>query len=210
MKLYDFPLSSNCQKVRALAYEADIPLQLVPVDLTRAENRGPAFLGMNPNAKVPVLDDAGLILWESNAILTYLATKYELTALYPVDAKKRAHVHRMLFWQAAHLAPGVARVAFERIAKRVAQLGPPDDAMIAMGKREFAVVSQVLETLLAGGPREYLLGELTIADFSVAPTLARAEEVELDVGGLPRVSAWLARMRARPSVARALGERLAR
>lgn len=210
MKLHDFPLSSNGQKIRALAYDADIPLEIVPVDLTRGENRSPGFLARNPNGKVPVLEDDGVVLWESNAILLYLASKQGLLDLYPVDPRRRAHVHRMLFWQAAHLAPAVGKVAFERIAKRIAQLGPPDEAVIAAGKREFAVVGGVLEALLAeaGGP--FVLGERTVADYALAPTLARAEELELDVGSFPRVVQWLAGMRARPAVARALGERLAR
>ncbi len=96
MKLHDFPISSNCQKVRALAYEANLPLELVPVDLSRGEARAPAFLALNPNGKVPVLEDDGIVLWESNAILTYLASKHGLLELYPVDPLRRAEVDRML------------------------------------------------------------------------------------------------------------------
>ena len=75
MKLYDFAFSTNCRKVRALAYELGIPLEFVSVDLPKGAQRTPAFLAVNPNGRVPVLVDGDLRLTESQAILAYLGEK---------------------------------------------------------------------------------------------------------------------------------------
>jgi glutathione S-transferase len=65
MKLYQFPLSPNCQKVIALAYEVGVPLQTASVDLFKGEARAPALLAKNPNGKLPILEDGDFVLWES-------------------------------------------------------------------------------------------------------------------------------------------------
>src|SRR5262249_27095991 len=75
MKLYDFAFSPNCRKVRALAYELGIQLEFVPVDLPKGAQHTPAFLAINPNGRVPVLVEGELVLWESTAIVRYLAAK---------------------------------------------------------------------------------------------------------------------------------------
>jgi glutathione S-transferase len=75
MKLYDFAFSPNCRKVRAVAYELEVPLESVPVDLLRGETRTPEFLAVNPNGRVPVLVDGDFVLFESTAIIRYLSAK---------------------------------------------------------------------------------------------------------------------------------------
>ena len=73
MKLYDFPFSPNSRKVRAVAYELGIALETQRIDLLTGGQRSPEFLAKNPNGRVPVLEDGDLILWESAAIIRYLA-----------------------------------------------------------------------------------------------------------------------------------------
>ncbi|HEY8432099.1 MAG TPA: glutathione S-transferase N-terminal domain-containing protein, partial [Sandaracinaceae bacterium] len=73
MKLYDFPFSPNCRKVRAVAYELGIPLEYVHVDLFAGAQHRPEILAKNPNGRVPILEDGDLVLWESTAIIRYLA-----------------------------------------------------------------------------------------------------------------------------------------
>src|SRR5688500_10368705 len=72
MKLYQFPLSPNCQKVVAIAHEVGLPLEIVNVDLFKGQARTPELLAKNPNGRVPVLEDDDFVLWESNAILGYV------------------------------------------------------------------------------------------------------------------------------------------
>lgn len=201
MKLYDFPFSPNCRKVRAVAYELGIALEYVAVDLITGAQRAPGFLAINPNGRVPVLEDGDLILWESTAIIRYLATG---TALLPTARRAAAEVDRWLAWQVAHLSPAMSRVAAERIIKRVTGRGAPDPAAIAAGTAEFAQWSAILDGALAG--REYLAGPLTIADFALAAHYSLAGACELDLAPHPRVAAWLARVCARDSMARALAD----
>ena len=106
MKLYAFAFSSNCRKVRAVAYELDIPLESVHVDLVNGASRTPGFLALNPNGRVPVLEDDGFVLYESTAIMRYLSAQ-KGDALVPTTLRGRADVDRWLAWQLAHLAPAM-------------------------------------------------------------------------------------------------------
>src|SRR5262245_38420699 len=126
MRLYDFPFSPNCRKVRAVAYELGVALELVPVDLLKGESRTPAFLAKNPNGRVPVLEDGDLTLWESTAIMRYLASG---TSLVPTARRAAAEMDRWIAWQLAHLGPAMSKVAFERVVKPLRRLGPPDAAL---------------------------------------------------------------------------------
>jgi glutathione S-transferase len=199
MKLYDFAPSPNCRKVRAVAYELDIPLDYVPVNLLGGETREPAFIAKNPNGRLPLLEDGELLLWESNAIIAYLAAG---SPLVPGERRERAEVDRWLAWQLAHLAPAIRMVAFERIVKKLTGGGEPDLSAIAAGTEEFAKLSAVLERSL--GNKQYLAGRLSIADFALASHYSIAESCGLDLATHERVSAWLGRMLSRDSVKRAL------
>jgi glutathione S-transferase len=201
MKLYDFPFSPNCRKVRAVAYEIGVTLEHVPVDLVKGESRAAAFLARNPNGRVPVLEDGDFVLWESTAIIRYLAAG---TALVPTGRRVAADVDRWIAWQLAHLGPAMSKVAFQRIIKRLTRQGTPDQALIDAGPAEFVAASAVLDGALDG--REYVAGPLSIADFALAAHYSLAAACELDVTGFPRVESWLARMVSRDSMKRALAD----
>jgi glutathione S-transferase len=202
MKLYQFPLSPNCQKVVALAQEVGVPLELVTVDLFKGEARTPAMLAKNPNGKLPILEDGDFVLWESRAMLAYIAAKAGRADLAPTTPRERAEVDRWTSWQSAHFGPAIRKVAFERIVKKLAGLGPSDEAVVKQGSDEFATTARVLEQSL--GTKEYLCGCLTIADFDLAPYLALSDSCGLDLQAYPRVKAWFERMAARDSMKRAL------
>ncbi len=200
MKLYDFPFSPNCRKVRAVAYELGIPLEFVPVNLLKGESRAPAFLTRNPNGRVPVLEDEGFVLWESTAIQRYLASG---TPLLPTARRAAAEVDRWLAWQLAHLGPAMSKVAYERVVKQARRLGPPDTALVAAGTAEFATATAILDGALAG--REYVAGALSIADFALAAHYSLAGACGLELRA-PAVESWLGRMLARDSMKRALSD----
>jgi len=201
MKLYDFPFSPNCRKVRAVAYELGIALDHVPVNLLEGASRTPAFLAKNPNGRVPVLEDGDLVLWESTAIIRYLAHG---SALVPGARGAAAEVDRWLAWQLAHLGPAMSKVAFERIVKPLTRRGEPDPARIAEGTSEFHALTAILDAALAD--REHVAGPLTVADFALAAHYSLASACDLDVSHHPRVAAWLARICGRPSMQRALAD----
>lgn len=205
MKLYDFPFSPNCRKVRAVAYELGLKLEYVPINLLKGESRTPQFLAMNPNGHVPVLEDGELLLWESNAIIAYLAAKpHQGPSLAPVEARGRAEVDRWLAWQLAHLGPAIRKVAFERILKKLTGRGVPDAAAIAEGTADFQAHTAVLDGALENG--EYVAGPLSIADFALAAHYSLAQPCGLDLAPYARVSSWLARILARDSMKRALAD----
>jgi glutathione S-transferase len=203
MKLYDFPFSPNCRKVRAVAYELGIAFENVPIDLLTGGQKAPAYLAMNPNGRVPVLEDGDLVLWESTAIIRYLAHG---SPLAPTERRLAAEIDRWISWQLAHLGPAMSKVAFEKIVKRLLPRGAPDEARIAEGTAEFDQASAILDAALAG--REYVAGPLTLADFALAAHYSLAEPAGLAgvLGRHGRVASWLARISARDSMKRALAD----
>jgi glutathione S-transferase len=198
MKLYQIPLSPNCQKVIALAHEVGEPLELAAVEIFKGGARTPAMLAKNPNGKLPILEDGDFVLWESTAMLAYIAAKAGRADLAPTTPRERAEVDRWTSWQGAHFGPAIRKVAFERIVKKLAGLGAPDEAAVKVGMEEFATTASVLEQSL--GTKEYVCGRLTIADFALAPYAALTASCGLDLGAYPKASAWLGRMLARDSM----------
>lgn len=202
MKLYQFPPSPNCQKVVALAHEVGTPLETVFVDIFKGGNRTPEHLARNPNAKIPVLEDGDYILWESNAMLGYIAGKAGRADLAPTGPRERADVDRWLAWHASHFGPAVSKVAFERIVKKIGGFGAPDQAVVDEGIKEFERFAQVLDTAL--GNKEYVAGRLTVADFAIAPYAALHESCGLSLDPYPKARVWLGRMLARDSMKKTL------
>lgn len=204
MKMYTFASSPNCWKVVALARELSLAVDTIEVDLFKGEARTPAFLAKNPNGKVPVLEDDGFVLWESNAILAYLASRQPFPSLLPVGPRERAEVDRWLYWESTHLSPAVWKVGYEKIVKPITKQAP-DAALIAAGTADFASAAKVLDDALAG--RDYVGGKLSIADFALGPFVGLAcGACELDIGPYRNLSAWRDRMNARESVRQTMAD----
>lgn len=204
MKLYHFPSSPHCLKVRAVAYELDVHLELTAVNVFKRETDATLFRALNPNGLVPVLVDGDFVLWESNAMITYLATTHTTPPLLPTDARGRADVDRWLHWQSAHLGPVLSRMAFERFVKPMAGLGAADGAVLASTRRDFARHCAALEGSLVDA--QYVARRLTVADFALACVLNSAELAGLSLREFPRTRAWLQRMLERESLKRALAD----
>ena len=156
MKLYNSNLSPNALRVRAVAKELDLPVEIIDVDLRKGENKAPEFLKINPNGKVPVLVDGDFVLWESRAINAYLAAKKPERDLYPADPKKRAIVDQWSYWQAIHLGPAMQRIVFERLIKPRFGMGEADEKAVESGMKELAQWLPVLDADLAG--KEWVTG----------------------------------------------------
>jgi glutathione S-transferase len=198
MKMYVFASSPNCWKVLAVARELSLPIEVVPIDLFNGEAKSPAFLAKNPNGRVPVLEENGFVLWESNAILAYLASQQPISSLLPMKPRERAEVDRWLYWESCHLSPAVWKVGFEKIVKPMLKQ-TPEAASVAAGTADFAAVAKVLDDALVG--KDYVAGKLSIADFAIGPFVSLAVGAcELDIAPYPNLCAWMARMNARDSV----------
>jgi glutathione S-transferase len=202
MKLYQFPFSPACQKVVAIAHEVGVSLELAAVDLFKGEARTPAMRAKNPNGKLPILEDGDFVLWESTAMIAYIAAKAGRVDLAPTTPRERAEVDRWTSWEGAHFGPAIRKVAFERIVKKLAGLGAPDEAAVKAGIEDFAARADVLEQSL--GTKEYVCGRLTIADFALAPYAALAASCGLDFEPYPKAKAWFWRMSARDSMKKTL------
>lgn len=196
MKLYGFPPSPNTWKVRAVAAQLGIPLELEFIDLTKP--RSADYLALNPSGRTPTLVDGDFILWESNAIMQYLAGPSQNT-LWPNDARTRADIARWQCWQLAHFSSeACGPLTFQRLVKRIVNLGPPDEAIVAKGLEAFHRDARVLEAHLEKHP--YLVGNtLTLADFSVAASMAYAKEAEMPLAPYAHLRDWFTRVTTLPA-----------
>jgi glutathione S-transferase len=111
MKFYNADFSPNTLRVRAVANELDIELDIIDIDLMMGEHKTEAYLAINPNGKVPTMVDGDFVLWESRAIMRYLASLKPDAGLYPDDNKQRAIIDQWSNWQAIHLGPAMQGLA---------------------------------------------------------------------------------------------------
>ena len=189
MKLYHVALSGHAHRARLFMSLLGIPHEVVDVDLRSGAHKTPEFLALNPFGQLPVLDDNGTIIADSNAILVYLATKFGRTDWLPQDAKGAAMVQRWLSVAAGDLAFGPA--AARLITVFGAKFNPDD--VIARAH----VLLKRLEAHLA--EREWLVGaQPTIADVALYSYLSSAPEGNVDLSAYPRVNAFLRRIEALP------------
>lgn len=123
IKLYDFELSGHCHKVRLFLSLLDIPFETININLPNGEHKSDFFLDLNSFGQVPVMQDGDLVVADSNAILVYLALKYDpLSVWLPVNPIVQAQIQRWLSAAAGPLAFGVANLRAARVFKRNADL----------------------------------------------------------------------------------------
>ncbi len=193
--LYSSPLSANGRKVLALARHLGLSPGVKLVDVYRGEGQTPEFLAINPSGKIPALVDGDLALWESNAILQYLAEAYGGFELWSHDARERADIIRWLFWESSQWQPALSEVLAPVVAQKLGVAPAMPLATVDWSNAGFRRVTGLLENHLRG--RRFLcLGRVTLADFSVAAmlTYARAARFPFDV--LPSIGQWYRTMEA--------------
>jgi glutathione S-transferase len=196
IKLYDGQRSPHARKVRLLAAELGIALDRVALDFQKGELRSPEYLAKNPNGRIPTIEDDGFVLWESPAILKYLAAKRPERGLAPSDAAAQAQIDQWLFWWAADPEAAFSRLIWERRVKPFLGKGGNDPNIIADAQASLDRFLPVLDRQLAG--KDYVLGPLSIVDFAIAPVLDIMSLVNVDLGPYANITAWLERLRARP------------
>jgi glutathione S-transferase len=197
MDLYVFPPAPSCLKVIALARHLKQPFRLREVSVPHGEQKCREFLELNPNGRLPLLVDGPLKLWESDAILVYLAEKAG-SAMMPRNAVDRADVLRWMFWQCAHFGPACGILIYENVARELLHLGEPDEAEVRRGHDTVEPLLHLLQQHFA--QQDYVSTErLTVADFCLAACLAYRHESGLDLGPYPEVLAWYERIAALPA-----------
>jgi len=189
MRLYYHPLSTCSRRVLMTAHHLKIEIDLALVDLLKGEQNSVGFLKLNPNHKVPVLDDDGYILWESYAIMQYLADVASGQTIYPVHPRARADINRWLFWCGQEFMPGVTTLNWENSIKSLLGIGPADQTEVAGGETSFREAARVLDEHLRG--REWICDTgLSLADFAIAAPLADQHSAKLPVADLPDLQRW--------------------
>lgn len=190
MKLYDLELSGNCYKVRLFAALANIDLELIAVDFLAGEHKSTELLKLNPFGELPILDDQGFILRDSQAILIYLANKYAGEAWWPSSSQQQAEVSQWLFVTANEIQHGPCA------ARLIDLFQYPLDKQVALIKAERILT--ILNTHLS--EHTWLaINRPTIADIAVYPYVALAHEGSIDLSPYVHIQAWLKRIQALPN-----------
>jgi glutathione S-transferase len=186
---------SRAARVLWMAKELKLDYEHIKIDFATGDTRRPEHLALNPNGHVPVIDDDGLILWESMAINLYLARKYDKSGLYPVRLEDEARAWQWSFWGMTE----VERPLLTALLNRAVYPESERDAAAAdEAEKTLAQPLGVLDGVL--GRTAYLVGDrFTVADLNVASILAWARPAQIDVSAFPRVAEWLKNCAERPA-----------
>jgi glutathione S-transferase len=196
MKLY-YAETINPRKVCAVARYLEVPVEFVRMDLRDRETRTPEFLALNPNGKVPLLQDGEHCLWESNAIMCRLSDLAGAD-LWPRD-QRQIDVLRWLFRDTEHFSRYAGRLYFEHIIRpSILDQPNPDAEAVAEALGYFRTYATILDKHL--DDRRYVVGDtLTVADFALGITLPYADAARIPVKEFPAIERWHQRLNEIPA-----------
>ena len=191
----------NGRKVSIALEELGLDYEVHHVDTSTGEQKEPEFLALNPNHKIPVIDDDGQVIWESGAILLHLGEKHDPEGrILPKDPRQRMEAIQYAFFQTGGIGPNTGR-----LGAALRKEGERNQEMIAIFSAEVGRLIGVLDRILSDG-RDYLVGPYTIGDIMHYPWLFPVWGLKApQVMDRPRVVAWLERIAARPAVAKGMG-----
>lgn len=197
LKLFAHPFSPHSRKAHFALEESGHPYTYQLIDLTRGEQKSPAFLARNAVGKVPVLQDGEFLLPESGAILRYIAENYAPGKLLPTDKYLRAQVDAWLFWQ-----PGEANQILHKPfqTKMFARMAgkQPDEAAFQQAVQACEPVLKHIDDALAG--RQFLVGEtFSIADIALAESIFQMQLVDVQSRQFVNLQRWYAGIAERPA-----------
>ncbi len=197
IKLYDFGPSPNCQRVEIALHEKGLSYDIEPVDLRKREQKKPEFLKLNPYGKVPVIVDGQRVLFESCVINEYLDETYPIPPLMPKDPYQRARIHVLIDYGLNYIHSQYWAIRGELYVKK--EEGERDWKLIEETTQQLRELLQYLENEL--GDKAYFMEEFTLLDIALVPRFLRMESFGvLPATSIPRLGAWLQRMKERPSV----------
>jgi len=199
IRLYTAP-TPNGRKISIGLEELGLAYDVRRVDLASEEQKKPDFLALNPNHKIPVLEDDDQVIWESGAILLHLGDKYDPEGrILPRDGALRMQAIQYAFFQTGGIGPNLGR-----LGAALRKEGEKNQEMIDIFQGEIERLCEVLDRILADG-RDYLAGPYSIGDIMHYPWLKFP--LDLRFPGLvrhERVVAWLRRIGERPAVVRGM------
>ncbi len=190
MKLYHIPHSPNTRKVLAVIHYLELDTELEMENLLTGDQMKAEFIQLN-NHKTSTLQDSDFSLWESNAIMQYLASRKPGKKQWPSAPKAQADVSRWQCWQLAHWGPACDTLTYERVVKKITGHGGPDPAVIAKGEENFHLFAAVLSQHVKG--RKWIVGNsVSLADFSVGAPLTYAEAAKFPLESYGEIRRWYA------------------
>ena len=190
VKLYTFHLSTNGRKVHMALEEAKAAYEITPVNLMKGEQKNPDYLKLNPNGKVPTIIDDGLVMWESVAILLYLAEK--TGKLMPKELEPRYRVIEWLMWQMGGIGPFLGQV--HHFSKYNPGKAPyAEERYLKEAHRLYGVLDRRL------ADREFVAGGYSIADIAIWPWISRYEWQTIDMKQYPNVHRWYTTIAKKPA-----------
>ncbi len=195
MQLYGNNFSSNSNKVRFAANAMKLDYEFISVDLAAGEQRRPEFLKVNPVGRIPALVDGTFTIFESNAIMRYLAEKTN-SPLYPKSLEAHSVINQWLDFCSIHIGGAMGKMFFNTIVHKF--VGAPADVNSLEEGRKF--LNQFLVTIEAEFNRHAYLGgdQLTLADLNLLSALDPAEAVGYDLSPFPKTIAWRQKLQAEP------------
>ncbi len=197
MKLYNVVGSPNCRKVLAVADHLGLKLDIEYLDFFAGDLMKPDYAALNPNRMVPSLRDGDFVLWESNAIMQYLADSAPDNSVYPKHPKTRADIVRWLCWELAHFNKAFGALAFESVAKPAFLKQEGDKDIIRLSQSNLARFAPILDTHMKG--RQFLVGdEVTLADYAMIHNEGFQTAVPFDWKPYAHLNAYFERARELP------------
>jgi len=198
IKLYGIPMS-RASRCLWMLEELGVPYEQVPTSFV-GDAQKPDYLKLNPNGRIPTLEDDGLLVWESMAINLHLGERYD-KGFRPRSPEERAHVVQWSFWGMTEIEPGLIDAFVNRVMAPEAQR---NKAVADAGEQKLQRPLAVLDHELAH--HSFLLGDrFTLADLNVASVLAIAPLARIDLAKYPNVQRWLAACTERPACRKAMG-----
>lgn len=191
MQLYGFPLSGNSRKVLMTVEETGLDYEFVTVDLMSGAQREADYLSLNPNGRVPTLVDGDLVLWESSAIMLYLAEQAPRAKLIPAGAPQRARMHQWLIWQPTTFNPPLQTLN----AQLRGPEGQRDEAALTSARHAIMTNLDILSKGL--GKQTWLADTFSLADIVMTPHLHALVGLEFAIPA--NLEVYLSRLRDRPS-----------
>jgi glutathione S-transferase len=170
------------------------------IDLLKGEQKNPDYLKLNPNGKVPTLKDGSFILWESNAILLYLAEKFPVVQLLPTDGHDRARVFQWLLFEQTTFRPPLSSLVRQT---RFTPSEQQDKNLIEQTWNEVRSNMRILQDALA--ERDYIGKTFSIGDMAVLPYIYLATDLGLDITPWSSVAAYYKRLSVRPAWQKVIG-----
>ncbi|MBV8767584.1 MAG: glutathione S-transferase family protein [Hyphomicrobiales bacterium] len=200
LKIWGRLTSINVQKAMLCIEELDLPHERIDAGLAYGIVDTPEYRARNPNGLVPTLDDDGFVLWESNAIVRYLAAKHASGSLWPDDPRGRADADRWMDWQTTALQPAMGP-AFMHLVRLPPEKRDPKAVEPSRQKTEDCMA--IMENVL--GNQRFIAGDrMTVGDIALAPAVHRWLNLPVTRQRRPYIERWYGEIMGRPRAARAL------